>query len=275
MKEAAPRFVASSGAPDSPPRSARWCLFREGKIAIRRNGGRADFPQLARAPDGAHFLGMLDEEPCFASVIREEEALPEGTELVGLRPLIFEGDETISGVAGLAFQVLEWDRTHRYCGSCGAPTESRGTHRARACRTCRVTYYPRIQPVVQGLVVRDRELLLTRKPATAAGRYTVVAGFVEPGETLEHAVIREVKEETGVDAVNPRYLASQPWPFPNSLVAAFTLDYAGGEAKADGVELEDARWFDIDHLPPQLPERVAISRQLIDSAIARLRSTPT
>jgi NAD+ diphosphatase len=120
------------------------------------------------------------------------------------------------------------------------------------------------------LVTRGRQLLLTRKAGYVPGRYTVVAGFVEAGETLEHALIREVKEETGVDSSRPRYFGSQPWPFPNSLVMAFSLEYAGGEARADGVELEEARWFDIDALP-DLPEAVHISRQLIDATIARLR----
>jgi NAD+ diphosphatase len=98
----------------------------------------------------------------------------------------------------------------------------------------------------------------------------VVAGFVESGESLEHALAREVLEETGVATKNPLYFGSQPWPFPNSLVMAFTLEYAGGEARADGTELEDACWFDVDDLP-ELPERVHISRQLIDAAIARIR----
>ena len=256
----------------------RWCLFRGGEIAVERIDGRASLPRgeaiaLSIDETKAHYVGMVEGEPCFAAALPEEQALPAGAELLGLRPLILEGDEAVSGVAGLAFQVLEWERTHRYCGTCGKRTEAHGKERARKCTSCRQTYYPRIAPVVMGLVTRGRELLLTRKPGYKAGRYTVVAGFVEPGETLEHAVAREVQEETGVAAANARYIGSQPWPFPNPLVMAFTLDYQSGEAKADGVELEEARWFDVDDLP-DLPERVHISRRLIEAAVARLTQGP-
>lgn len=254
----------------------RWCLFRGAQLVVERVEGRArlltgDAAAFSIDEARAHYIGTVDGEPCFAAVVGKEHALPTGAELVGLRPLILEGDDTVSGPAGLAFQVLEWERTHRYCGTCGQPTEPHGAERARKCTSCRETYYPRIAPVVMGLVTRGRELLLTRKPGYKTGRYTVVAGFVEPGETLEQAVAREVHEETGVAVANAKYVGSQPWPFPNSLVMAFTLDYAGGDAKADGVELEEARWFDVDDLP-DLPERVHISRRLIDTAITRLRA---
>jgi NAD+ diphosphatase len=124
--------------------------------------------------------------------------------------------------------------------------------------------------VMMALVHRDGELLLTRKPGYALGRYTVVAGFVEAGESLEQCLAREVKEEVGVDIRNPRYFGSQPWPFPNSLVMAFSAEWAAGEVVPDPGELEDARWFPLDALP-DLPETVHISRQLIDDTLARLK----
>lgn len=225
--------------------------------------------QLGVRSEDSHYLGMLDERHCLAVQLSEEQPLPEDTDLMGMRAFILEADDILASVAGRARQLIEWERTHRYCGSCGRATVPHAFDRARECPACGQVYYPRINPVIMALVERGRQVLLTRKAGYVPGRYTVIAGFVEPGETLEHAVIREVREETGIDAVNPRYFGSQPWPFPNSLVMAFSLEYAGGQAQADGVELEEARWFDIDALP-ELPEAVHISRQLIDATVARL-----
>lgn len=261
-----------AGQPDVP---AIWCVFHAGQVLVQRSQAGPQLP-VARAeelgvhPAACHYLGMLDGQHCFAAHLPQAPALPPDTQLIGMRTLILEAEEWVAAIAGRAFQIAEWDRTHRYCGSCGGTTTMHASDRARECRSCRAVYYPRISPVVMAVVTRGRQLLLTRKPGYAPDRYTVVAGFVEAGETLEHAAAREVLEETGVTTRNPLYFGSQPWPFPNSLVMAFSLEYAQGEARADGIELEDARWFDVDELP-ELPEPVHISRQLIDAAVARLR----
>lgn len=270
------RFEPGHVAPDEEGDRAIWCAFRAGKVVVVRVSGRLGLPALCRAELGAgarthHYIGMADGIPCYATALDEAHELPAGTDLVGLRNLILDGDEVTSGIAGRAFQILEWERTHRYCGACGEPTTAHKADRARECKPCRLLYYPRISPVVMALVTRGRELLLTRKPGYAPGRYTVVAGFVEAGESLEDALVREVREEVGVESCRPRYFGSQPWPFPNSLVMAFSLEYASGDVVPDGNELEDARWFDIDALP-ELPEAVHISRQLIDGTVARLRA---
>lgn len=275
MTSSGARFDPAHVFPERPDFPAIWCAFRAGQVLVRRIRNVPSLP--AASPDelgvdaaACQYLGTLDGQHCFAAHIPEQQPLPQDTQLISMRALILEAEAWVAAVAGRAFQIIEWDRTHRYCGGCGAATTMHASDRARECRRCRAVYYPRISPVVMALVTRDRQLLLTRKPGYAAGRYTVVAGFVEPGETLEHALAREVQEETGVATKNPLYFGSQPWPFPNSLVMAFSLEYAGGEARADGTELEDARWFDVDALP-ELPEPVHISRQLIDAAIARLR----
>ncbi|HEY9446175.1 MAG TPA: NAD(+) diphosphatase [Burkholderiales bacterium] len=270
------RFQPGHVAPERPAYPAIWCAFRGGKVVVMRISGTPQLPvlrpeELGSAARHSHYLGMLDGVHCYAAHLDEGHALPAGTDLVGLRALILESDELTSGLAGRAFQILEWERTHRYCGACGEPTVAHDVDRARVCSGCRQLYYPRIAPVVMALVTRDREILLTRKPGYAPGRYTVVAGFVEAGETLEHALMREVQEEAGVESGRPRYFGSQPWPFPNSLVMAFSLEYLCGEVRPDGVEIEDARWFDIDALP-ELPESVHISRHLIDDTVARLRA---
>lgn len=277
MTSAGARFDPAhriSGEPEFP---AIWCAFRGGQVLVRTVQDTFSLPAASAAELGvdlaaSQYLGTFDGQHCFAAYIPEQQPLPPETRLVSMRALILEAEEWIAAVAGTAFQIIEWDRSHRYCGICGAPTTLHAADRARECKPCRAVYYPRISPVVMALVTRGRQLLLTRKPGYAAGRYTVVAGFVEAGESLEHALAREVLEETGVETSNPLYFGSQPWPFPNSLVMAFTLEYAGGEARAADAELEDVRWFDVDELP-ELPEKVHISRQLIDAAIARIRGT--
>jgi len=174
-------------------------------------------------------------------------------------------------MAGGGFRLFDGALPHRHGGARGQRTLLHAAVRALECPDCKLVFYPRIAPVMMALVYRDNEILLTRKPGYAPGRYTVVAGFVEAGESLEQCLAREVREEVGVEIRNPRYYGSQPWPFPNSLVMAFSAEWAGGEVVPDGTELEDARWFSIDALP-ELPEAVHVSRQLIDDTLARLRS---
>lgn len=252
------------------------CLFQGNRVLIARDEKGA--PRLPRLDAGACglplksalYLGRLDGNHCYGLHLPPGAKLPGGLELLGLRALILEGNDLASALAGQAFQLLEWERTHRFCGSCGAPTVPHAADRAVECVECRLVYYPRIAPVMMALVHRGRELLLTRKPGYASGRYTVVAGFVEAGESLEQCLAREVREEVGVEIRAPRYFGSQPWPFPNSLVMAFSAEWAGGEVLPDPAELEEAQWFSIDALP-DLPEPVHISRQLIDDTVARLR----
>lgn len=267
-------FVPGHRGPASIEGKVACCVFHDNRVFIARDGSRPVLPRLDAAAcgiemDAAHYLGTLNGTHCYGLTLPQHAMLPQGLELLGMRALILEGDETAAAIAGQAFQVLEWARTHRHCGSCGAPTRPHASDRAVECPDCRLTFYPRISPVMMALVYRDNELLLTRKPGYAQGRYTVVAGFVESGESLEQCLAREVREEVGVEIRNPRYFGSQPWPFPNSLVMAFSAEWAGGEARPDLDELEEARWFAVDALP-DLPEAVHISRQLIDDTVMRL-----
>ncbi len=272
-------FIPGHHGPARVEGSFACCVFQGNRIFISRENGQPAIPQWDIADcdfdlDSAHYLGTLDDRHCYGLALPRRATLPAGLELLGLRALILEGHETAAAVAGQAFQILEWARTHRHCGSCGAPTLPHAADRAVECPDCRLVFYPRIAPVIMGLVHRNYashdEILLTRKPGYAPGRYTGVAGFVETGESLEHCLAREVMEEVGVTIRNPRYFGSQPWPFPNSLVMAFSAEWTGGEAKPDLTEIEEARWFSIDALP-DLPESVHISRQLIDDTLIRLR----
>jgi len=187
----------------------------------------------------------------------------------GLRALYAKLDDDLFALAGRALQYVDWDRTHQFCGRCGTPTRHREHERARECPNCALIAYPRIAPAVMCLVRRGQEILLARSPHFLPGMYSALAGFVEPGESLEQCLAREVMEETGIRIASPRYFASQPWPFPHSLMIAFVADYAGGEITPAPDEIEDAQWFALDALP-KLPNRISIARRLIDGVMAEM-----
>ncbi|HVL57270.1 MAG TPA: NAD(+) diphosphatase, partial [Burkholderiaceae bacterium] len=197
------------------------------------------------------------------------DALPQGCRAAGLRSWFGVLDDETLAIAMRAVQLLEWDRTHRFCGACGTATEPAPGERAKRCPGCGLSVYPRISPAMMVLVTRGRQLLLGRGVNFPAGRYSALAGFLEAGETIEEAIAREVREEVNVEVKELRYFGSQSWPFPNSLMIAFRAEYAGGELRHDPAELADAQWFDLQALP-QLPPRISIARALIDAAVLEL-----
>ena len=171
--------------------------------------------------------------------------------------------------AGRAVQLVEWGRTHQYCGRCGTPTEPASGERAMRCPACGLAAFPRLAPAMITLVTRgddgpDQEALLARGVLWKVPMYSCLAGFVEPGESLEGAVVREVKEEVGVTVTDVRYQGSQPWPFPHSLMCGFRARYDSGELELDATEIADAGWYRRDDMPP-IPPGISIARKLIDA----------
>jgi NAD+ diphosphatase len=166
---------------------------------------------------------------------------------------------------------MEWDRTHQFCGRCGAPMERVPNERAKKCTVCGLANYPRLSPAIIIAVTRmiegEKRILLARNHRYPAGRYSVLAGFVEPGESLEECAAREVMEEVGIEIANIHYFGSQPWPFPNSLMLGFTADYRGGDFHLEDAEIAEAGWFSANNLP-NLPQKPSIARQLIDAFVA-------
>ncbi len=217
-----------------------------------------------------HFLGMLGSTPCIGVDLAGDVADPPGMRFVGLRSLFLKVPDELLALAARAFQVVDFDRSHRYCGRCGTPTVVRKSERARECPACGLVAYPRVSPAMMALVTRGREILLARAHRFAPGMFSALAGFVEPGETIEDCVRREVREEVGLEVDRITYFASQSWAFPHSIMIAYTAEYAGGEIRLEDEEIAEARWFSVDDLP-KLPGPVSIARKLIDATVARLR----
>ena len=260
--------------PTDTEQPARWFVFsNNGELLIRSVDQGLELPlasiwPFAKWPTVRRlYLGTLCGQPCYAAEVDQFDA-PPGWIFEGLRALWTRLDEALIGIAGQALQLLEWDRSHQFCGRCGVPTERRSAERARRCPACEWTVYPRLSPVIMVRIAHEGRILLARAPRFAPGVYSVLAGFVEAGETLEQTLHREVAEEVGLRVQNLRYFASQSWPFPHSLMIAFTADYAGGELQVDGREIIEADWFAPDDLPG-LPSPMSMAWRLIQDFMTR------
>jgi NAD+ diphosphatase len=192
----------------------------------------------------------------------------------GLRDLVGSLSQSDAGLLAHAVALLNWHRRHRFCANCGAATVMREAGHVRSCPSCGADHHPRTDPVVIMLVADGERVLLGRQARWPAGRYSALAGFVEPGESLEEAVAREVREEAGVEVTDIAYRSSQPWPFPASLMLGFTARWAGGEPVTRDEELEDVRWWSREEIREgagglRLPPRDAIARRLLDEWLAQ------
>jgi NAD+ diphosphatase len=270
-------FISSYIPPVECKQPAWWFIFQNDRLLVSRVGDSARVPRLDSMrpfgidPERTQFLGMLDTAPCYAaSIDSPPETGAEGMTVESLRRLFGLLPEEQFQVAVRASQIMHWDTTSRYCGACGGPTRLSAAERAKICQSCGLTVFPRISPAVIVAVVNENRILLVHCSRYPEEFYSVLAGFVEPGETLEECVAREVKEEAGIDVSDIRYFASQPWPFPDSLMVAFTARYAGGAISVDGREVTDAQWFSADTFP-RIPEAISISRRLIDWFVEQQR----
>lgn len=219
-----------------------------------------------------HFLGRWRGQSCYALAVTG--AVPEGFARVGLRAWLGRVEPALFYLAGRAKQIVEWHAHHRHCGRCGAPMREHDEDRAMRCDGCGLTSYPRISPSIIVLVRNGEKMLLARNASWPAGMFSTLAGFVEPGESIEQTVHREVREEVGIAVTNLRYLGSQSWPFPNSLMLGFHADYAGGEIVCADAEISEAHWFHYSR-PPNVPPSTAISGWLIDAFVAEMEAGAT
>lgn len=209
----------------------------------------------------SHYLGELGGEACGVHLLSEQPAL-EGCEWRSLRSLLGLVDELHFALAGRAMQVIGWDLDHRFCGRCGGATEYHASDRARVCPPCGVSLYPRISPCVIMLVTRGDECLLARHTHHRHSMYTALAGFIEPGESAEQALVREVREEVGLEVGACRYIGSQPWPFPGQLMLGYHTEWAAGSVSPDRDEIAEAGWYHYAELP-EIPPPQTLSGQLI------------
>jgi len=232
------------------------CVVREPELAL----------PIGDAGD-ALYVGDLDGQPCFASLLGPGGP-PAGSEPMSLRQLFGALPDEEFGVAGRALGLTAWDRDHQYCGRCGTPTARSAVERVRRCPACDHVAYPRLSPAVIVLVERDGRALLARNARTKMPFFSTLAGFVEVGESLEEAVVREIREEAGIELADIRYFGSQPWPFTGSLMVGFTARWASGDLVAEPTEISDADWFAPDALPT-VPPRLSIARALIDDFVRR------
>ncbi|HLL52601.1 MAG TPA: NAD(+) diphosphatase [Myxococcaceae bacterium] len=266
-------FVPMLAPPASLSSPAGWFIYRGGQLLVRADGERRWLPRALSAAElgipllRTQFLGELGGEPFFAAEMDEALPIPEGHLSENLRGLYGRLQDEEWSLAGRAFQLIDFDRTHQFCGRCGERTEQPPTERAKRCPRCGLLAYPRVAPAVIVLIRRGREALLARGKRFPLPFYSTLAGFVEPGESLEEALAREVMEEVGIAVKDLRYFGSQPWPFPHSLMIGFNAEYAGGELTLDPSEILDAAWFTADNLP-QIPGKLSIARKLIDHWLA-------
>ena len=260
---------------DASTKAAHWFVFNRQRLLVVGDRRQPRLPQPGEIPlqsegPALRFVGMLDGKPCWALEAAAEDLgdIGQAYSWEPVRALFNRLDDAPLAVGARGLQMLEFDRTHRFCGVCAAATEVHEGGRSRRCPACGETCYPRVAPAMMVLIKRDtasgRELLLARSPRFPSGMYSALAGFVEISESIEECVRREAFEEVGVRITNLQYFDSQAWPFPHSLMIAFVADWASGEIKPEAGEIEDARWFPMQALP-QLPHRLSIARRLIDA----------
>jgi len=261
-------FAAPNTLPD--PQGAVWAIMQGNNVILESTAAGLQFPESPLpawiAPATSLVVGTWHGRQLIALTLSNDvqpqppfvsEPFNSTRENIDIQTLT---------LAGLGKQMLHWERQSSHCPRCGDTTGNVAGSWGKRCRSCNYEQYPHIHPCSIILVKRGNELLLTRKAEWPAGRYSLVAGFLEFGESLEECAVREVREETGIEICNLRYIGSQNWPFPSQLMAGFVAEYAGGEIKIDADELEDARWFPSDALP-SLPTRRSIARYIIDTCI--------
>ena len=264
-------LVAALPASDAPPSADApgGTLYRF--LRLREIAGSAAAP--AATGGALHLIADYQGEPVYALSVRGLESpaslvtptgpAPGAAEEIGYRELYGTiGDDELA-LVGRAIQVVDWDDTTRYCPRCATPTEPSETEGVKRCPACGLTQYPRLAPAMIVGVVRDGKLLLGQSPRFRGRFHSILAGFLEPGETAEECVRREVYEEVGISVRNIRYFASQPWPFPHSLMLGFTAEYESGELSPDPAEIIHADWYSTDEMP-NVPGEVSISGRIIN-----------
>ena len=260
---------------NSHPRDAWWFIISKNEIVLQPQGRFIPYGNTNDLPFSSNLvktkikIGMLESSPCYLISLPEQVDMGLG-EYVSLRSILGKVDDALFYMAGRALQLNLFYKTHQFCGQCGSNMFPIKWEFAMQCPNddCSHRCYPRISPCMIVAIRKDKQILLAlhKRHNTDNPIFTNLAGFTEAGETMEECVEREVFEESNLKVTNIQYVASQPWPFPHSLMMGFVADYASGEINVDPHELTNAAWYDIDNLPP-LPNIGTIARKLINKVV--------
>lgn len=264
-------FLPATKPPEPADTPALFFVFNQNELAVTKNGTIPVLPAnhaIQQSVIRSIYLGTQNGQPCYAGELKPEHTLAEDWSWSGIKPLHGNLSEEQYALVGHASQIVTWDLSHQFCPKCGTPAHPADHEKCKHCPACGYRSYPRISPSIIVAISRGAELLMARGRHFPEGMFSLIAGFVDAGETLEEAVVREVREETGLQIKNIRYHSSQPWPFPHSLMVGFTAEYAGGTLTPCPIELEAAGWYTAENMPT-IPGKSAISRRLIDDFLAK------
>lgn len=256
--------------PLKPYEGSAWGIaLLDRKLLMKKQGNTYVIPELRdlenvfRKDDLAEYIGSYGGHECYCKRLQEAPELPVNIEFVEMMQLTeLSGDPGLFLLAGTANHILHWDHSNQFCGCCGAGMLRKSDERAKVCPNCNNIIYPRISPAVITAVFHEDKILLAHNRNFRPGLYSLIAGFVEPGEALEQCVAREIQEEVGIKVKNIRYFNSQPWPFPDSLMMAFTAEYESGDITVDRLEITDANWYTADSLP-DIPSTDSVAGKMI------------
>jgi NAD+ diphosphatase len=282
------RFTSTPLPPEHLDQPALWFIYQGYQLLVENGAGKAEVPRLIYPAEIGvelnmqEYLGYLadDEEliHCFSGEVGPAFKPPDGMSFGNLRALFPLLAESEFWLAGRAVQIVDWDRTHQFCSRCGHKTINQIQDRSKLCPNCGFSSYPRLAPAIIVRVTKEtgrgQQILLARAQRFPTGLFSVLAGFVEPGETLEECVAREIYEEVSLTVDNIRYFGSQPWPFPHSLMIAFTAEYVTGEIKADPAEIIEAGWYSPEQMPAT-PLPPSIANRLITTWLDENSSIPS
>ncbi len=271
------KFQPAVIAPENLDGDRLWLVFQGVRILLSDDNTDTAFPQLksfswlGMEEVSRQYLGLWEGKGVFAIAVPEAAQAPEGYHFEDLRRVLGLVDDVLFGLAGRAVQILEWERSHRFCGRCGEATVGHPKgERARVCPSCHFSSYPRINPCVIVAVTRGEEILLARAQRFNRPMFSTLAGFIEAGETAEETLLREVQEEVGITVNNPRYFGSQSWPFPGNLMLGFHADYASGDIVLQEDEIAEAGFFHFSQLP-EIPPVGSIAHALIMDFVRRCK----
>jgi NAD+ diphosphatase len=262
-------FKPSITSDPSQDPEAWWFLFSGYRLLVESSGENVSIP-FTTNPENLGidvqrhlYVGTIGGRPCHAAEAEIRGQGRNNLRFQELRSLFARLEDEFYEAALTAVHLVEWDKTYQFCCKCRGKLNTRDDIRAKECQECGRVEFPRLSPAIIVLIERGNTLLLARSRRFAGQFFSVLAGFVEPGESLESAVRREVKEETGISVQDIQYFGSQPWPFPDSLMIGFTARYESGEIVIDGEEIVQAGWYRADNLP-HIPGKLSIARKLID-----------